>query len=364
MKIHDITDFLDSFAPLALQESYDNCGLLIGNKDNDLTGVLITLDTTEEVIEEAVNKNANLIVSHHPVIFKAIKQLTGKNATERIIIKAVKHNIAIYTGHTNFDNIEKGVNEMLCRKIGIINTRILKPIHDQLRKLVTFVPLDHAESVRQSLFDAGAGTIGNYDSCSYNISGTGTFKAGENTNPYVGEINKIHTEPEIRIETIYPKFIENKIIEALLTAHPYEEVAYDLYTLNNLYPKVGAGMIGELDQEIQLSEFIEILKNRLKLKMIKYTGNLKQHIRKIAVCGGSGAFLLNDAIRQKADVFISADFKYHDYFEADNKIIILDAGHYETEQFTKELIFDILFKKFNTFACFLSEINTNPVNYI
>jgi dinuclear metal center YbgI/SA1388 family protein len=364
MKIKDITEFLETIAPIAFQESYDNSGMLIGNENEELTGILITLDTTEEVLEEAIRKKANLIISHHPLIFKGLKQLTGKNYVERTAIKAIKNGINVYAMHTNLDNVVSGVNAILSQKLNLKMCTVLKTMNDHLRKLVTFVPTDYSEKIRQALFDAGAGRIGNYDSCSFTAQGNGSFKAGDNTNPFVGKKNSLHIEAEDRIETIYPKHLEATILKTLIASHPYEEVAYDLYSINNTYEKAGAGMIGELETEMKLRDFLQLVKQTLKTGMLKYTGDLDQNVKKIAVCGGSGAFLLKDAIKRKADVFLSADFKYHDFFDAENKIIIVDAGHYETEQFTKELIFDLLIKKFNTFACFLSEQNTNPINYI
>lgn len=363
MKIKDITNYLESLAPLSLQESYDNSGLITGNRNDKLKGVLITLDTTEDVIDEAMEKNANLIISHHPIIFKGLKRLTGNNYVERSVIKAIKNDIALYSIHTNLDNSTEGVNRKLSEKLDLEDCRILKPKQNLLRKLVTFVPIDHAEKVRESIFNAGAGQIGNYDSCSFNLSGEGTFRGGDNTNPYVGEKGKIHYENEIRVETIYPEYIEKNILKALFESHPYEEVAYDIYPLNNLFNQVGAGMIGVLKNSKTEEEFLSFVKNNLNCQTIRHTKMLGKKIKTVALCGGSGSFLINDAIRQKADAYISGDIKYHEFFDSDNKILIIDAGHYETEQFTKELIFDTLKKKFNNFACFLSEANTNPINY-
>jgi dinuclear metal center YbgI/SA1388 family protein len=355
---------LETTAPLAIQEPYDNTGLLTGTVDDELKGVLITLDTTEEVVEEAVQKNANLIISHHPIIFKGLKKITGNNYVERTVIKAIKNDIAIYAVHTNFDQILNGVNSILCQKLNLKNCKILKPAGDQLRKLVTFVPEGYIEKVQGALFNSGAGHIGNYDCCSYTTQGRGSFRAGEQTNPFVGEKNKIWYENETRIETVFPKYLEADIVHALLSVHPYEEVAFDIYTINNSFSEVGSGMIGEFENETDLKGFLKHAKQILDIGVIKYTGKPDKRIQKVAVCGGSGTFLLTEAIKQKADAFLSSDFKYHEYFEAENKISIIDAGHYETEQFTKELIFDLLIKKFNTFACFLSDINTNPINYI
>ncbi len=364
MKIKEITDYLEKVAPLSLQENYDNAGLITGNKDEELSGVLITLDTTPEVIKEAVEKNANLVISHHPVIFRGLKKITGKNYVEKTIIEAIKNNIAIYAAHTNLDNVSEGVNAILCKKLGLKNCKPLMPSENILKKLVTFIPEEHLEKVSTEIFEAGAGHIGNYDNCGFNAEGIGTFKAGSGTNPFVGEKGKIHKEPEIRFETIFPAYLQNKILNALFDAHPYEEVAYDIYTLDNTFEKTGAGMLGELETEIPETEFLEKIKTTLKTGVIRHTRLLEKPIKKVALCGGSGSFLLKNAIGQNADIFISSDFKYHEFFDADDKIIIADAGHFETEQFTKDLIFDILTKKFNNFACFLSEINTNPVNYL
>jgi dinuclear metal center YbgI/SA1388 family protein len=364
MKIKDITNYLEKMAPPAYQESYDNAGLITGNKKDELKGVLITLDSTEEIVDEAIQKNANLIIAHHPIIFKGLTKIVGNNYVERTIIKAIKNDIAIYAIHTNLDNVLHGVNAKLCEKLGLQNCKILRPEKGELRKLVTFIPKDHIDSVRNVIFKAGAGHIGNYDCCSFNLQGIGTFKAGEGTSPFVGKKNEIHLEDEIRFESIYPRVYEGNILKALFTAHPYEEVAYDIYPLDNIYEKIGAGMTGELENETDISVFLNTIKENLNTKMIRHTKLVRNKIKRIALCGGAGSFLLKDAIRAKADIFISGDFKYHEFFDTENKIVIADIGHYESEQFTKELIYDILKKKFSNFACFLSEINTNPVNYL
>ena len=364
MKIKDITNYLESVAPLPLQENYDNSGLIIGDKNTEISSVLITLDTTPEVVEEAITKKANLIISHHPVIFKGLKKINGNNYIERTVIKALKNDIAIYAIHTNLDNIINGVNYILCKKLGLVNCKPLLPGENQLQKLVTFIPVNYANKVRAAVFAAGAGHIGNYDNCSFNIEGTGTFRAGKNTTPFIGEKNKEHHEKEIRFETIFPFYLKNKIINALTEAHPYEEVAFDIYNLKNNYEKTGAGMTGETKEKISEKDFLIKIKSILKPGAIRHTKLLGKPIQKVALCGGSGSFLLKHAINQNADIFISSDFKYHDFFDADNKILIADAGHFETERFTKDLIFDILTKKFNNFACFLSKVNTNPINYL
>lgn len=364
MKIRDIISSIESFAPLAFQEDYDNAGLIVGDQEQEAKGALITVDVTEEIIDEAINKKINLIIAHHPIIFVGLKKITGKNYIERIIIKALKNNIAIYAAHTNLDNIQGGVNSKIAEKLNLQNTRILSPLNNHLMKLVYFVPVNEAEQTRKAVFDAGAGHIGNYDMCSYNIEGKGSFRAGEGTNPFVGKRNEIHYEDEIRIETIFPRHLKHKIINALIEAHPYEEVAYDIYPLDNKFNKVGAGIIGELAKEIPEIEFLEQVKKIFKAQCIRHTQLFNKPVRKIAVCGGSGSFLLHEAIKQSADVFISADFKYHQFFDAEDKIIIADIGHFESEQVTKELFYELLIKKFPKFAVYLTEINSNPINYL
>lgn len=364
MIVKEIIKPLEELAPLYLQESYDNSGLLVGNPDKDIQKALITLDITELVLQEAIDKKCNLIISHHPVIFQGLKSITGQNATERIVEKAIKNDIVLYAIHTNLDNVNIGVNSILCDKIGLVNRKILSPKKEILRKLVTFCPVDDAEKVRQAIFDAGAGHIGNYDSCSFNSPGTGSFRGSEDTNPFVGEKGKLHYENEIRIETIYPVYHENSILKALFDAHPYEEVAYDIYYLGNKFERVGAGMIGELENEMNEIDFIKMLKQRFESACVRHSKLLNKQIRKVAVCGGSGSFLIRDAKNAGADIFITGDVKYHDFFEADGKIIIADIGHYESEQFAKDLIYSILNKKFSNFAVLISELNTNSVNYL
>jgi len=364
MQLKQITQYLESVAPLAFQESYDNAGLIIGQPDDEISGILITLDITEEILDEAIQKNLNLVIAHHPIIFGGIKKLNGKNYIERCVAKAIKNDIAIYAAHTNLDSVFGGVNSKIAEKLELKNCRILAPMPGFLKKMVTFVPTADAEKVRKALFDAGAGHIGNYDSCSFNLQGTGSFRGNDQTNPYVGEKNQLHLEEETRIETIFPKHLQSGIIRALLNAHPYEEVAYDIYPLDNDYLQGGIGMIGELDEPMDEMEFLLNLKNVFNCQVIKHTQTLGKPISRVAVCGGSGSTYLNKAMAQKADIFISGDFKYHQFFDAEKQIIIADIGHYESEQFTKEVFYELLTKKFPKFAVHLSEINTNPVNYL
>jgi len=364
MKLTEITTYLESFAPLSFQESYDNSGLIIGDPDMTVKRALLALDVTEAIVEEAMAIDAQVIISHHPVIFFGVKRLTGKTTFERAVVKAIKNDIALYAMHTNIDNVMGGVNSKIAEKIGLENTRILSPVRNQLSKLVTFVPHDKASGVREAIFNAGAGAIGKYDMCSYNIPGEGSFRGGDDSNPYVGKKGVIHFEKEIRIETIFPKHLEKKIVKALLSAHPYEEAAYDLYPLDNAYGNVGSGLLGELNEPEEEKQFLERLKELFFVPMIKHTALLAKPIQKIALCGGSGSHLLQDAMHAGADAFVSADFKYHQYFDADNKILVVDIGHFESEQFTLEIFYDILTKKFPKFAVHFSDINTNPINYL
>ena len=363
MKLKVITDIIESHAPLALQEAYDNAGLLVGNPDMTVNGVLLCLDVTEAVVDEAISMNINLIVAHHPMIFNGLKKITGQNEVQRCVIKAIKNDLAIYAAHTNVDNVIDGVNGKIADKIGLTNRKVLQAKKDMLVKLVTFVPKQHVEKVREAMFNAGAGHIGNYDACSYNSEGYGSFRANSQASPFVGEINKTHYETETRIEVIVPQYIQNKVVVSMIKAHPYEEPAYDIIPLLNINHQVGSGLTGELIQPENETDFIQKMKLIFGGNPIRHTALRGKKIKTVAVCGGSGSFLLHDAIITGADIFISGDFKYHEFFEAENKIIIADVGHFETEQFTKELFFDIIRKKLPTFAIHISKVNTNPIIY-
>ncbi|MDT8392602.1 MAG: Nif3-like dinuclear metal center hexameric protein [Bacteroidales bacterium] len=363
MKIKSIITLFEEAAPSALKETYDNVGLLIGNPDEDVRSALICLDVTEEVMDEALKHGCDLIISHHPLIFGGLKKITGANAVERLVIRAIRDKIAVYAVHTNLDNVWNGVNAMLCRQLGLRNTGILQALEGKLNKLVTFCPDGHADQVRKALFDAGGGHIGNYDSCSYNLEGFGTFRGGENTNPFVGERGKLHRENEMRIEVIFPEYLRSKLLSALRHSHPYEEVAFDIYPLMNAYEQAGAGMIGMFDQEMGEEEFLLHIKNILGTGVIRHSALTGRQISRVAVCGGSGDFLIGRAMAAGADAYITADVKYHQFFEADGRMLIADAGHYETEQFTKELLYNVLNEKFPTFALRISHSNTNAVHY-
>ena len=364
MKIKEIVNALEMFAPLPLQDGFDNAGLQIGLTDAEATGALLCLDVTEAIVDEAIMLGCNLIVSHHPLIFKGYKSITGKDYIEKCIMKAIKNDIVIFSMHTNLDNAPQGVNFKIAEKIGLTNLSILDPKDDMLLKLVTFVPADKAEELREALFNAGCGCIGNYDACSYNLEGIGTFRAGDNTNPYCGEIGIPHKEKETRIETILPLFKKNAVEKALIEVHPYEEPAYDFYPLKNSWYQVGAGIVGELEEELTETEFLKRIKKTFEAEAIKHSKLNGRLIKAVALCGGSGAFLLPEAIRKHADVFITGEVKYHDYFYYDNDILIAEIGHYESEQYTKEIFYSILRKLFPTLSVEMTHINTNPIKYL
>lgn len=362
--VAEIGSILEEFAPLYYQESYDNSGLLVGDPNAVIESALLCVDITEQILDEAISNKHGLIISHHPLIFKGLKAITGRNSTERIVAKAIKNNIAIYASHTNLDSVSKGVSARMCDKLGVRNCKILSPIQNSLVKLVTFVPFTHEEAVRNALFEAGAGHIGNYYNCSYNLNGKGTFRAGEGSNPFVGELGKLHTEEEVRIETICPRQIIAKVIRALIAAHPYEEAAYDIYPLENKYSQVGLGMVGNLPEAMPVNDFLALLKSTFKTGSVRYSAPIKEQIKVVAVCGGSCASFLHDAVAHKADVFITADVKYHEFFEAERKIMLADIGHYESEQFTVEIVQELLSKKIPTFVTQVTKFNSNPINYI
>ncbi|NCI48007.1 Nif3-like dinuclear metal center hexameric protein [Sediminibacterium soli] len=363
MTIQDIIQALEEKAPVSLQESYDNAGLLTGSPAWACTGVLCTLDATEAVIAEAKEKGCNLVVAHHPIIFGGLKKITGRNYVERTVIAAIKNDIAIYAIHTNLDNLIDGVNGRIADKLELVNRRILLPKEAQLLKLYTFVPEEHAEKLRSALFAAGAGHIGEYSEASFNTAGLGTFNGSEHTNPFVGEPGRRHEEKETRVEVILPRQRRSAVLKALFAAHPYEEVAYDLISLLNDNQYIGSGLVGELPEPAAEAVFLARLGDVFGLQVIRHTPLLGKPVSKIAVCGGSGSFLTGQAIAAGADVYVSSDIKYHEFFDADNRLVIADIGHWESEQFTTGLLFELLQAKFPTFAVLKSGVKTNPVNY-
>ncbi|SFC01555.1 dinuclear metal center protein, YbgI/SA1388 family [Parapedobacter composti] len=363
MLLRELTAYLESVAPPAYQESYDNSGLLVGDPSREVHRALISLDCTEAVVDEAIALGCDVIVSHHPIVFKGLKRFNGNTYVERVVMKAIKHDIALYAIHTNLDNVMGGVNGKIAERLGLQHTAILSPKEGLLNKLVVFVPESHAEQVRDALFAAGAGHIGNYDECSFNVQGFGTFRAGDGANPFVGSRGERHREPEVRVEVVYPAAHERAVLLGLFEAHPYEEVAYDIFRLQNPYAQVGSGLIGQLETPMAETDFLRLLKERLGARVIRHTAFRGREVARVAVCGGAGGFLLGQAIRSGADVFVTADYKYHEFFDAEGKIVIADVGHFESEQFTQQLLLEIIQKKFPTFAVRLTGIDTNPIKY-
>lgn len=363
MKIKELTSIIEEIAPLHYQENYDNSGLLIGSPNDEVKKALICLDCTEEVVEEAIIEKCDIIIAHHPIIFKGLKKLNGKNHIERTVIKAITNNIAIYASHTNLDNIVGGVNSKFASKLGLINTQILNPKKEFIRKLSLFTPLNSANKLREQLWSAGAGSIGNYEKCSFSSTGIGTFKGNELSNPITGKKGELQTEKEVKIEVIFPFNRQSQVMSAMYNHHPYEEIAYELSTLDNYNQNIGSGMIGELKGVMDTIDFFKHLKKSMNLKTFKHTAIHTKKIKKVAICGGSGSFLIEHAKKAGADIFITSDIKYHDFFDAESDIILADIGHYESEQYTKELLVEILNKKFSKFATHLSRVNTNPIIY-
>ena len=363
MLVKDILDCITEIAPLQWQESYDNAGLQVGDLSAEAHKALICLDITEEVVDEAIAKNCNVIVSHHPLIFKGLKHLTPQTYIERAVMKAIKHDIAMISMHTNLDNSYLGVSRVLAERLGLKNLRILQPLEGHLKKLVVYVPVSAAEAVHSAMFEAGAGCIGNYDSCSFNAYGQGSFCAGEAAHPYVGEVGKVHFEDEVRIETVVPKHTLNQVVAAMLKVHPYEEVAYDVFALENEFQQAGAGMVGEFENPMEETGFLQLVTTTIGSPCLRHSALTGRKIKKVALCGGSGSPFMGDALRQKADAYLTADIKYHDFFVLEGRLLLVDGGHFETEQFTKELIRGLIQKKFPTFAAEIAETNTNAVRY-
>jgi len=363
MNINEVIKLLEEYAPPSLQEDYDNAGLITGSATWECSGAIVSLDATEDVVNEAISKKCNLIIAHHPIIFKGLKKITGKNYVEQTIITAIKNDIAIYATHTNLDHVVNGVNGKIASTLGLQNLAILSPKKSLLQKLAVFVPTAQKEAVIAALFAAGAGNIGNYSQCSFTSAGNGTFKPGPGSKPFAGTIGNRQNEPEVKIEVIFPAWLQTGVLKAMQEAHPYEEIAYDLYALENQYEAVGAGMIGELPEPVAEEVMLQRLQNIFKIPVIKHTNLTGRAVKKIAICGGAGSFLTGAAIAAGAHMYITSDVKYHEFFDAEGKIVLADIGHYESEQFTIDLLFDLLREKFPNFAVLKTSVNTNPLRY-
>lgn len=363
MKIKNILTILEEMAPLAYAEDFDNVGLLVGDKENEATGILVCHDALESVIDEAIANNCNLVVCFHPILFSGLKKITGKNYVERSVIKAIKNDIAIYAVHTALDNHKNGVNKIFCNALGLINTKILIPKQHFIQKLVTYTTPENADKVRNSLFEFGAGTIGNYDNCSFNSDGFSTYQGNENSNPVVGTKGELTQTNEVKIEVTFEKYLQSKILKALFNNHIYEEVAYEIYDIQNSHQNIGLGMIGELETPLSERDFLQMVNDKMQCGGIRHSQFLDKNIKKVAVLGGSGSYAIQNAINQGADAFLTADLKYHQFYESENQILIADIGHFESERYTKNYIVDFLKEKISNFAIVLSQENTNPVKY-
>lgn len=361
--LQDIITYLEAWAPKAWQESYDNSGLLVGDVNQPLTGVLISLDVTESVVEEAYEKGCQLVIAHHPLIFKGVKSLAGNDYVSRAIRKAIKLDMAIYAIHTNLDHAGKGVSYEMASRLGLQNIHVLDPQKGRLKKLEVFVPAANKEGVLKALHDAGAGEIGNYSQCSFQSFGQGTFLPLDGAQPAIGKVNRREEVQEVKLEVLFPSHLEGGILRAMHQAHPYEEVAFFVFSLDNVHQEVGAGAIGEWASPKPTHEVLRQIQSVFQVPVIRHTALVHESIQTVALCGGAGSFLVPKALAKRADLYISADFKYHEFFDAGDRMIIADIGHYESEQYTKDLIVTYLSKKFTNFAIHLSERQTNPINY-
>lgn len=364
LRLRDIAAFLEEMAPPSLQESYDNTGWITGFPDAEAKGAIVCLDSTEAVIDEAIAQGCNLVIAHHPIVFSGLKKLTGRNYVERAVMKAIKHDIAIYAIHTNLDNVRHGVNKRMADRLGLVDTRILAPKADLLQKLVVFVPAKEAEVVAEAMWAAGAGSIGKYDECSFQSAGQGTFRPLEGAQPASGSVGHRSAEEEIRLEVLLPSYSASSVVRAMQRAHPYEEVAFDLVPLRNSWQDVGSGLIGRLPEPMAVNEFLHHVKSVFKAGVVRHTKSLHNHIETVALCGGSGSFLTRTAMSQSAHAYITADVKYHEFFDAEDQVLLADIGHYESEQYTIDLLSDWLAEKFPTFATRKTRVVTNPLNYL
>lgn len=365
MTIAEVTSALEAFAPLALQEDYDNSGLQVGNRSAECHGALLCVDVTPAIVDEAIARGCNLIVSHHPLIFKGLKRITGATQVERVVLKAIYNNIAIYSCHTSVDNATNGVSWEMARRLNVINVETLEPQQGKLLKLSFMVPMAHCETVKTAIFKAGAGEIGNYDCCSFSVEGEGSFRALDGANPFVGALGDIHHEPEMRVDVLLPRWLKSKVEKALIEAHPYEEPAYEFISIENESKFTGSGIVGTLSDPMSLSQLIGRIKNEFNSPVVRCNAvDEGQTITRIAMCGGSGAFLIRNAIAQGAQVYLTSDVKYHDFVDYKNEIIIIDIGHFESEQCTKNIFYRVIQEKFPNFALYYSDIEQNPINYL
>ncbi|SHF36275.1 Nif3-like dinuclear metal center hexameric protein [Chryseobacterium vrystaatense] len=363
MTISEVISKIENRIPLQQAEDFDNVGLLCGAPERNVSGILVCHDALENVVDEAIQKNCNLIVCFHPIIFSGLKSLTGKNYVERAVLKAIENKIAIYAIHTAFDNDLFGVNYGICSHLGLKDMKILQPKKNNLQQLTVFVPKEHSSQVKEALFSAGAGNIGFYDECSFTLNGKGTFRPMEGSIPFSGQQNIRENADEDMISVIFEGYKLRGLISAMKSAHPYEEVAYQVYQLENENQHSGLGMYGDFEEGIDEQDFLRLVKEKFDLEVIKHSDFNQKKIKRVGVLGGSGASGIKSALSRKCDAYLTGDIKYHDYFLAESKMLICDIGHYESEQFVTQQLFEILSQKFSTFAISKSIEKTNPVNY-
>ncbi|WP_185851127.1 Nif3-like dinuclear metal center hexameric protein [Blattabacterium cuenoti] len=361
--VKHIAEKLEIFAPIEYAESYDKIGLIVGSYDQEVKKIMITLDLTEEVFSESMDKKCNLIISFHPILFKPIKSLIGNNYSERVLISALKNNISVYVIHTNLDVIWDGTHSYISKLLKLTKEEVLFPKEGSIKKLTTYVPYSYSEKVRNALFNAGAGNISNYSHCSYNVDGYGTFMGNDKTKPFLGKKGYFHMEKEMCINVIFPTHKLHSIKHALFNSHPYEEVSYEIYKIENINPYLGIGRIGLLEEEMNEYDFLHYLKRKMSLSCMRHSIFTGKNIKNVSIIAGSGSFGIEKSIEMKADVFISSDFKYHDFFKSNQQILIVDIGHYESEKSNKYLLKYFLDKKFIHIPIYESEIDTNPVKY-
>lgn len=365
MTIKEVTQFLESRFPLYLQEDFDNCGVQCGNVNNEISGAMVCFEMTEKIIDEAISKNCNLVISHHPLILKrGITKIVPSDRVGAMICKALANNMVLYSMHTNIDSGEGGGNDVFAEKLGLSDVKVMAPVKGLYRKLVVNVPAEHSEKLKEALFKIGCGQQGNYQKCSYSTLGKGQFEPNGEAKPFIGTQNNLEKVEEERIEMIYPAYLQHAVIQAIYENHPYEEPAFDLFSLENTERKVGLGRIGELPEEMDCKEFFSYLKEKLNLEHLRYCGDEGKKIRRVAVCGGGGAGFIDTAIALNADAYVSGDFKYHDFFKSHSGTVLVDIGHYEGECFIKNIIFNLLKEKFTTFAVLSSEFENLNVKYI
>ena len=363
MKIKEFIKHFEQIIPIKQAEDFDNVGLLCGNPDRKISGVLVAHDALESVIDEAVEKNFNMVLCFHPIIFSGLKSITGKNYVERAVLKALENKVAIYAIHTAFDNDYFGVNYKICEVLGLKNQNILMPKQNQLKKLEVYVPVESAENLKNAFFEAGAGNIGFYDECSFSINGNGTFRPLEGSNPVTGNHNERENANEVLLSVIFEDYKKNQILFAMKQNHPYEEVAYQLISLENENQYTGLGRFGDLENEMEESDFLKFVKEKFNLNVIRYNSLPHKKIKRVGVLGGSGASGIKSAMSAKCDAYLTGDVKYHDFFSGEDKMLICDIGHFESEQFVTQQLFEILSEKFTTFAVAKTSQKTNPVNY-